>query len=526
MATSNENADRRVVPRWRTFREALTCNELAAATVLKSPSIDGTSFLREKEILWQTQKELTFAVDLVSASTVLGDSIVAKSAAEFILENESKVSSSAKLLARGLLGIEPKVQSSSYPQTSIGIIHDIKKLKTRRLSQMRNAFVWSDLARLYVLLGQIEPARQAMRVALSLTPTDRFVVRCATRFLLHIKDVEQALHLLRKNPRTPTDPWLASAEIAVSSIVDKSPKFTRQANDLLKSADIPAFHTSELASALGSLEMFEGNNRKANKLFTTSLKDPTDNSLAQAIWASKKTGLDTIDIAMLDRPNISEAKTFNAFNQAEWENVIICADAWASSEGFSARPRLLASSVAASLVGDLSLAEEIARNGLVTNPGHPGLINNLAFAMIHAGKVEEAIKLLDTIDHRVIGPGDTTAVCLVATAGLAYYRSGNPIEGKRYYDSAIEAATRLNNLVLKTTARLYLARERVLQNESGAFKEFQKAHDDAKKFKNTSLPDVAERLAKQVMDSEIHNKSGAAKMIQPALTETPHLPLL
>ena len=454
---------------------------------------------------------MPFAIDLVAAATVLGESKTAKSAAEFILENSSKTSLSAQRLARNLLGIEDQNEERFEHHTRLQIIHDLKKLKARRLSQARNAFVWSDLARLYVLLGQNEQAHQAMRVALSLAPMERFVVRSATRFFLHSNEAERALHLLRSNPRTPIDPWLTAAELSVSSILDKTPKFARRAQELLKSANVPAFHTSELASALGSLEMFDGNNRKANKLFITSLKDPTDNSLAQAVWASKRTGLGEVNVNLLLNANVSEAKTFHAFNHAEWSDVIVNANTWAHYEGFSARPRVLASSVAASLLGDLELAEEIGRNGLMTNPGHPALINNIAFAMINAGKATEAMKFLETVNKHVITPTD--AICLVATAGLAYYRLGNPTEGKRHYDLAIEAATRQNNRVLRTTARLYLARERVLQNDPEGLKEFRKAHDEAKKFQDTSLPFVAERLAKQVIDVEIKKTGNEVKNI-------------
>jgi tetratricopeptide (TPR) repeat protein len=218
-----------------------------------------------------------------------------------------------------------------------------------------------------------------------------------------------------------------------------------------------------------------------------------------------------VNVNLLLNANVSEAKTFHAFNHAEWSDVIVNANIWAHNEGFSARPRVLASSVAASLLGDLELAEEIGRNGLMTNPGHPALINNIAFAMINAGKATEAMKLLETVNRHVITPTD--AICLVATAGLAYYRLGNPTEGKRHYDLAIEAATRQNNRVLRTTARLYLARERVLQNDPEGLKEFRKAHDEAKKFQDTSLPFVAERLAKQVIDVEIKKTGNEVKNI-------------
>ena len=470
-------------------------------------AIDGTPFLNEKESQWLANKELPFAVDLVSAATVLGESSTARGAAEFILENGSGVSLVAQQLARGLLGIAVPAKESVQPISRQRLIHDVKELKARRLTQSRNAFVWADLARLYVLLGQIEPARQAIRIAINLAPAERFVLRSATRFLLHSKDHEQALHLLRSNPRTPVDPWLTAAEIAVSSVVGKTPKFVRRGQELLKSADVPPFHTSELASALASLEMFEGNNRKANKLFIKSLKEPTDNALAQVVWASKRTGLGVVNSSLLQRPNSSEAKTFDAYNRAQWSDVVIHANTWSQHEAFSARPRLLASAVAASLLDEPELSEKIARSGLEANPGDAALINNIAFALIEQGKPEEALKELSLADKNRITPVE--AICLIATTGLAYFRVGAAEDGRRYYEAAIEAATRHNNQSMKALAKLYLARELVLQKNPDGFKEFRKAHEEAKKFQNTNLPHIADHLAEKVMDAEIKQRPTA-----------------
>ncbi len=70
-----------------------------------------------------------------------------------------------------------------------------------------------------------------------------------------------------------------------------------------------------------------------------------------------------------------------------------------------------------------------------------------------------------------------TLSCLVATAGLAYYRLGNPVEGRKHYDLAIEAATRQNIQVLRATARLYLARERCFSRQIQMdLKNFRKAY--------------------------------------------------
>lgn len=269
----------------------------------------------------------------------------------------------------------------------------------------------------------------------------------------------------------------------------------------MKNIDVPPFHTSELASALGSLEMFDGNNRKANKLFLVSLKEPTENALAQIVWASKRTGLGEVNPSLLQAAHASEAKAFNAFNHGQWSDVVCHANMWAEDEAFSARPRALASAVESSLLDHPKQGEVIAQAGLTTNPGHPGLINNVAFALIEQGNPEQAIKVIDQVETEQITVVDR--ICLLATAGLAYFRLGNPDQGTKYYDLAIEGATRQKNDVLKVLAKLYLARERVFRRDPSGLKEFRIAHDEAKKHQNTYLPDIAAHLAKKIINVEL-----------------------
>src|SRR5439155_22265534 len=93
----------------------------------------------------------------------------------------------------------------------------IRVLRQRSIAEPRNAFVWVDLALLYTTLGLRDQAARAIRIALALAPEDRFVLRCASRFLVHIGDAERAHHILKRSEATPYDPWLMAAEFAVSS---------------------------------------------------------------------------------------------------------------------------------------------------------------------------------------------------------------------------------------------------------------------------------------------------------------------
>lgn len=438
MAANNNNEERHVIPRWRTFREALAVGELTPAKQALNQAITGTEFIAEKEASWRENHHVPFALDLISAAIILGSTPTAREAATFILQHSDPIAPTAMTLARSLLGIQER-SSNQTTQDRVGTIHGIQRLKIKRIEQPKNAFVWMDLARLYITLGQIDAARQAIDISRALAPTERFVLRSTIRFLIHIKEVDEALHLVRSSPRTPWDPWLLAAEIAVSSVVKKNPRFTKLGKELLTSASIDPFHCSELASALATLEMYNGKQKHANRLFSNSLIKPTDNALAQVIWASKKAGLGQVSAGAFALPHRNEALALNAMNLLKWEQVITESLLWAKDEPFSARPRLLSSSVAASLLDQPKLAESIAREGLITNPRHPALINNVAFAMIMAGKPADALLFLNSthIDKNIT---TANAVCLSATYGLAKYRTGDTVQGSQFYEAAIKTA--------------------------------------------------------------------------------------
>ena len=169
MATSNEITERRMVPRWRPFAEALNTGEVSPGVVASAPKMDVRPFLAEKEGAWQENKSLPFAVELISASVVLGASPVATEAAEFVLESGDQASVTAQELARKVLGISPGTELITNANlTKDEIRKSLRVLKARRVSHPRSPFVWIDLARLYALMGQLIPANQAIRVALGL----------------------------------------------------------------------------------------------------------------------------------------------------------------------------------------------------------------------------------------------------------------------------------------------------------------------------------------------------------------------
>jgi tetratricopeptide (TPR) repeat protein len=238
--------------------------------------------------------------------------------------------------------------------------------------------------------------------------------------------------------------------------------------------------------------MKAGKHRHSNKLFYESLRVPTQNALAQAVWASKRAGLDAINPELLVKAQASEAITLDLFNRGVWQDVITGAAKWSKEEGFSPRPHILASSVSASLLDRPDQAESIATKGLETNPRNPILLNNKAFAQILQGKITEANKTLSEVDLENTHLRDK--ICLLATTGLAFFRSGKSEEGRQCYQKAINLANAPEDVGLKTLASLYLAREEVLQGNKEGFKDFKRAYQTAEKLKQTNIPAIAERL--------------------------------
>src|SRR5262249_14991627 len=151
----------------------------------------------------------------------------------------------------------------------------------------RTPLFWTELARWYASLGQRDPADHAMRVALELSPSHRFVPRSAARLSLHLDDPERAHSLLRRAERTQTDPWLLAAEIAIAPLAGERSRWMKHGRRVVESQRFHPTAVSELASALATEAFMAGSGRDARRLFECSLELPTENAVAQAAWAAR-----------------------------------------------------------------------------------------------------------------------------------------------------------------------------------------------------------------------------------------------
>jgi Tfp pilus assembly protein PilF len=500
MATILESSKRRLVPRWHRFRDAIATGELDPHGVHIAKQLDVSEFITEKARQWENNKTLLFATDFVGAAYVLGVLGPARQAAEFILTPESGASPLAKKIASSVLGMPATPSGLGTEHRGTDHRSSIRALKQRSITEPRNTFVWADLALVYTTLGMREQASRVIRIAVALAPQDRFVLRCATRFLVHIGDPEQAHAILKSSDSIRTDPWLTAAELAVCSILDKSSRFTNAAEQMLAGKNVPPLHLSELAGALASTELWAGNSRRAGKLFTQSLIDPTENALAQSVWASSDVSIDQIGKVLQAQPNANEAQTLSTFWTGRWPESVAFSAKWAQDEPFSTRPFLHGSFLAASALENPSEGARIARLGLRVNPRDPGLLNNLAFSLVGQGKPAEAKEAIR--DAPFEHAPQHSKICLVATKGLIEYRLGRPAEGKKLYQEAISQAAKLKLAPLKARALLYLAREEALSNQPNFDAVLKDAIREISRTRNLELHHLA-RTIKSIIQQHL-----------------------
>lgn len=456
-------ANRKIIPRWRDFWTTAALGQLTPASVNSPKSALPSASEIEAHEAWHIKPTLWHALDLVGAAFVIGDladpDVI--SAAKFLEGRGEDCPSPARLLVSRILhGDEDKADFNEASHVSNADIKVDIHFKRRRLNEEpRNSILWTDVARLYTSLGQQEKALHAIQMSWNLAPDNRFVVRSVARFLVHIGDNERALRVLRATELNQSDPWVVAAEIGVSSFSNKDPRLLKLGRRMVDSPDFSEFAKSELASAIATFELNEGNRRSAKKLFKQSLALPTENSVAQAEWASGQVGDLHLPPDNRNVPRNYEARSLHGFRVGDWETALVNAEGWLYDQPFSSRPAGVVSYLYSTILERYQDAAGILRSSLVSNPGDRGLSNNLAFALINLGHLEEAESLLNRVDPRAAD--DLSTITLIATGGLLAYRKGFPEIGRNLYLDAIDLAKRKSNSHYSAMAALHLAIEEI-----------------------------------------------------------------
>lgn len=447
-----------MVPRWRSSQSARVLGETSALLV---PRIDDASEhhdpLTELKRDWEQRRGFAHANDLISAAITLRRKEEAAEAARFVLEHSQRASDSAKRLASNTLGL------TGAPGAEVDLLHeeqaaaDVARLRSMLRLWPVNAIGWADLARSHAILGAQVKAERAIRMALGLAPDHRFTLRAATRFFQTFDEPDRALSMLRGRAVTREDPWLMSAEIAMSRILDRSPRFVRRARELLLNGGLDPFHTSELAASLATLDFESGRDRDARRKFGLALRSPTENAVAQASWAQRH----HLDLGLSDdlvfRPSAHEAQAWQALLAGQWDLAYRAALGWLADEPFSSQPARFGGYLAAVVLKRYDEAVRLSRVALRAKPDHFGLLNNLAFSYASDDEPEQAAAHLARVKEE--GLNTRERIVLTGTRGLVEYRRGDIGNGRDLYGRAVLEAKRLNDDALLVSALTFFARE-------------------------------------------------------------------
>jgi tetratricopeptide (TPR) repeat protein len=457
--------DRQVVPRLREYRASLARKELAPVERVE-PEVPAADSINQLLDDWKHDHSVSVASDLVSSAFIVGLDAAAIDAAEFLLKHPSATRSARSIAAIYLKRPDESVLEEivDVAATPCDDVNGIPPYASRRFqarihsarSQLvefpRNPILWTDLARLYTTVGSHAKATRAMESALSLAQNNRFVLRAASRLFLHQDESERAHELLVSSNRLLSDPWILAAEIATAAANKRTSKFVKKARLMLESGRYSAFHLSELASAVGTLEAEAGKTKAGRKLTEYSLLDPTENAVAQADWLVRKTRMNIF----VNSRNSNEATAWKASRSQQWVVALNEARLWLDDQPFSSRPASFGSHLAG-VLDKHDVAVGFARLGLLSNGDDFNLMNNLAFSLLNQYQLPEAQAIIERLKYLRLTESDT--VVLSATTGLMYFRSEQPGMGRCYYREAISLAQRANMQHIAAVALTYLALE-------------------------------------------------------------------
>lgn len=435
MVNSLKNSQRRVIPRWRSLEVVAKSGGLDVPTTSVGSFED--EFIEGKRVKWREEKGSDVAIDLLSSLSIQDqfDSPEAQTLKDYL-----SVELDADSPLRDLI-IHPETSFIDAP-LNIKPALEITRLRADLSKNPINPIGWLSLGRAYTMigLGKSRAARRAVLTAVQLAVNNRYILRAAARYFVHIGELEQAMSVLSNSRATRRDPWLASALIAVREVCGAPQKNIKPFVRLSQSKEWSSYSRSELGAALGSLEFISGNSRKARSAFKGALECPTDNSLAQAYWIDGR-GLKLNLEAGLPAsglPGTFEAMALLFRRQAKWSSALDMCFKWQADEPYSSRPAILGSFIALTCLSDTKSARELLRRAMPPNPGHETLLNNLILCHVLDGNAEVAVEMLDKVFKHVTGSDGENERVFAATKGLIEYRIGDVLLAREYYKVAAE----------------------------------------------------------------------------------------
>jgi tetratricopeptide (TPR) repeat protein len=424
------------VPRWREFSRTPHVELVSALNVHRDIGSSNKTEFRDAVELWRHSPSLRSAEQILAIASLGVETEVTMQALTFI----SKSDDVRHFLKQSSIAMLNRSSHRDEENVDFGDVEAVRKSIASMKHQVRNfpgnAISSVDLARLYSISGFPKSARSMLQRALAIAPLNRFVVRSAARFLIHDQDPKQALHVLLRASESE-DPWIMASTVATADLLDEISRVPFKKARAILSSDHSPIALSELNATIGTLELNDGNTKKAKKLFRNSVDGLTENVAAQLEWIREthkiniEMNLNVVDFSF-------EADALRSYYEKKWEECIGHIEKWFEDERFSLRPAIRGSFVASEFLGDFERSLKFAEDGLASNPNNSILLNNAAYTSSELGKLENArIYLERSNKHRTDSESKITNI---ATDGHINYRLGNTDIAAELYHKAIRLA--------------------------------------------------------------------------------------
>ncbi|MDR6309439.1 Tfp pilus assembly protein PilF [Pacificitalea manganoxidans] len=361
-----------------------------------------------------------------------------------------------RALANNILDGAVHDTSDGFAHQAATIREDIRKRKILLRLNPRDGLLLAETALLHTNLGQGEKSRVLLKRAAALAPNSRYVLRSAARFYCHIDKPDQALALLQRSPRHQTDPWLKSAELAISSICGRPITQWRQSKTLAEDKALSVLDRSELAAELATLEFEAGGRRAALKKIKLAAGNPTENAAAQVEFLAERTRDFSREDVLPDISGATEARALSCYWKGELRSALDACEEWQELEPFSVRPAIFGSFLSTARMNTPIRGIALAQRGLASNPGNSALLNNLSVLHAYQGDIPSAKKFAERARQT---SEDKNDIANMATRGLILFREGKADQGASEYQKAMDRAVESRRADLYLRAYAFLARE-------------------------------------------------------------------
>lgn len=468
MALFIDSTDRLLIPTWREFDKSVS--ELAPVGVYKHPLNKGDIQIYLSD--WRGNKNLVSAGELITAALVNGQTVdpEVRAAAKFVLDYPLRVPGTLANASKDILSIP--IAEDIDPSVRFPIYAKIAKLKKLLVAYPATAIFHIEIARQYMLLGQLDKAERHINAALYFDYHNRYVVRSAARFFIHEDNEEKAIDVLRKSGLTKKDPWLMASEISVSRKYGKRSPNLRRAIEMIDSKNYSSFDLSELFGTIGMEEYESGSYKKSRRLFNQSLTAANDNSFAQAQWMAKNRQLELVFPDAPINTSFKEALCYEKFFAGDFDSALQYAIQWQEETPYSLKCAMFGSGISTAFKKNYKTSIDLLKNYLRTNQRSKAALNDLAYAYALSNDTVNAQKNINAaskeIDRNNI---ELVDICIMATQGLILFREGMAEEGTGFYDFAIEWSRRHQDKDMLHSAILNFCRELLLHSNKAEVRE-------------------------------------------------------